>query len=254
LAVNPTALHDKTADGDTLLSLATSTATKSHPNYALIDELHRQLSFARVSVNPPSPPFPATSASPNCIPTGSSNNMRMMLMMETVGRSSTLGDLPHVISVPVAISPGDRDQSMATPVSSSDPSETHSRGRLDSNDSNKSWQSANHVRCPLLPPAVATSSSRYFHNQNTNHYTTTRKKRRKSCSSSSLVAAARGEQDYHLEASSSSLSHPPPPPSPSLAPFDDPVGLLLHFSRNGSYTQSYNWDDSSVTPMNIAKV
>ncbi|GKY93097.1 hypothetical protein MPSEU_000277900 [Mayamaea pseudoterrestris] len=43
LGVNPQALRDETVDGHTLLSLATSTATKSHPNYALIDELNRQL-------------------------------------------------------------------------------------------------------------------------------------------------------------------------------------------------------------------
>jgi hypothetical protein len=43
LDVNPQALHDQTCDGHTLLSLATTTATKSHPNYALIDELNRQL-------------------------------------------------------------------------------------------------------------------------------------------------------------------------------------------------------------------
>jgi hypothetical protein len=46
LDVNPTALRDETGDGHTLLSLATSTATKSHPNYALIDELNRQLAVA----------------------------------------------------------------------------------------------------------------------------------------------------------------------------------------------------------------
>ena len=43
LGVNPQALRDETVDGHTLLSLATSTATKSHPNYALIDELNRLL-------------------------------------------------------------------------------------------------------------------------------------------------------------------------------------------------------------------
>ena len=43
LRVNPQALRDETVDGHTLLSLATATATKSHPNYALIDELNRLL-------------------------------------------------------------------------------------------------------------------------------------------------------------------------------------------------------------------
>ena len=43
LAVHPGSLHEKTNEGHTLLDLATSTATKSHPNYALVDELNRQM-------------------------------------------------------------------------------------------------------------------------------------------------------------------------------------------------------------------
>lgn len=43
LQVNPDSLHSRTADGKSLLELATRSATKSHPNYALIDELRRQL-------------------------------------------------------------------------------------------------------------------------------------------------------------------------------------------------------------------
>lgn len=39
LEANPSALYDTTLDGRTLLSLAKTTATKSHPNYALIDAL-----------------------------------------------------------------------------------------------------------------------------------------------------------------------------------------------------------------------
>jgi hypothetical protein len=46
LKVNPEALISTTNDGETLLSLAISTATKSHPNYALIDELKRKLDEA----------------------------------------------------------------------------------------------------------------------------------------------------------------------------------------------------------------
>lgn len=52
LEVNPQSLWAKTDEGDTLLSLATSTATKSHPNYALIDELNRQLSTTDPHVRP----------------------------------------------------------------------------------------------------------------------------------------------------------------------------------------------------------
>jgi hypothetical protein len=46
LEVNPSSLYEKTNDGSTLLSLATKTATKSHPNYALIADLRRRLNFA----------------------------------------------------------------------------------------------------------------------------------------------------------------------------------------------------------------
>lgn len=43
LKVNPTALTTTTNAGDTALSLAMGTATRTHPNYALIDHLKRRL-------------------------------------------------------------------------------------------------------------------------------------------------------------------------------------------------------------------
>jgi hypothetical protein len=43
LAVHPNALYEKTNDQQTLLDLASHKATKAHPNYALIDELNKQL-------------------------------------------------------------------------------------------------------------------------------------------------------------------------------------------------------------------
>jgi hypothetical protein len=49
LSVNPASLYEETDNGDTLLSLATKNATKSHPNYALIDELNRQLHISQDS-------------------------------------------------------------------------------------------------------------------------------------------------------------------------------------------------------------
>jgi hypothetical protein len=49
LSVNPSSLYARTNKGETLLSLATSMATKSHPNYALIDELNRQLHISQDS-------------------------------------------------------------------------------------------------------------------------------------------------------------------------------------------------------------
>jgi hypothetical protein len=46
LAVYQGALYETTNDGATLLSLATKTATRSHPNYALLNELRVQLDAA----------------------------------------------------------------------------------------------------------------------------------------------------------------------------------------------------------------
>merc|ERR1719464_1716127 len=43
LQVNPNSLFTITNSGDTLLSLAIKTATKSHPNYALINDIRRRL-------------------------------------------------------------------------------------------------------------------------------------------------------------------------------------------------------------------
>jgi hypothetical protein len=43
LKVHKAALTAKTNDGDTLLGLAIKSATRSHPNYALIDDLKRRL-------------------------------------------------------------------------------------------------------------------------------------------------------------------------------------------------------------------
>lgn len=43
LKVNRGALTSKTNSGDTLLSLAVKTATRTHPNYALIDDLKRRV-------------------------------------------------------------------------------------------------------------------------------------------------------------------------------------------------------------------
>lgn len=43
LQANPSALYAKTKQGDTLLSLAVSTATKSHPNTTLIQVLEKRL-------------------------------------------------------------------------------------------------------------------------------------------------------------------------------------------------------------------
>jgi len=46
LEVNSSSLCEKTDDGRTLLNLAKSTATKSHPNYALISDIERRVNIA----------------------------------------------------------------------------------------------------------------------------------------------------------------------------------------------------------------
>lgn len=147
LAVNPGSLHDMSYDGKSLLSLATSTATKSHPNYALIDELNRQLQLAESYRSP-----------------------------TTTGQTFSA----HLIS---------SEESDA------------SRGRLDSNDSDKSLQAAEPF---LMPPP--------------------RQRKR-----------SRRRQSKHRHAVD--VTHVSPQPSfqgPVVSPAVDPVDLLLHFSRNGS--------------------
>ena len=52
LAVNPGSLYERTNDGRTLLDLAKAKATKSHPNYALVDELNRQIQHCPVLLTP----------------------------------------------------------------------------------------------------------------------------------------------------------------------------------------------------------
>lgn len=54
LQVNPASLFAKTDDGRTLLVLAKSTATKSHPNYALISEIEKRVKIASTSASPSS--------------------------------------------------------------------------------------------------------------------------------------------------------------------------------------------------------
>ena len=67
LAVNPAALHAVNDDNKTLLDLAKSKATQAHPNYALIDELQKQLAgdvshYDPIIFNTP-PPQPSTAPS-----------------------------------------------------------------------------------------------------------------------------------------------------------------------------------------------
>ena len=54
LSVNPNALYAKTIDNQTLLSLAETTSTVSHPNHSLIEELRRQMGLTDNNGKPPS--------------------------------------------------------------------------------------------------------------------------------------------------------------------------------------------------------
>jgi len=54
LQVNPNSLTAITNNGDTLLSLASKTATKSHPNYALVNDIRRRLNLSAAATALPS--------------------------------------------------------------------------------------------------------------------------------------------------------------------------------------------------------
>jgi hypothetical protein len=118
LSVNPSSLYARTNKGETLLSLATSMATKSHPNYALIDELNRQLhisqasshGFASLATPVSEEAFTATESHPNYALT---DELNRQLHISQDG--------------------SDGFASLATPVSAEE-SEGSSRGRLDSSE------------------------------------------------------------------------------------------------------------------------
>ena len=64
LKTNPASLFAKTYNGDTLLSLAMNTATKSHPNNALIYEIRKRMDLAL-----PAATSTAATATANAVPT-----------------------------------------------------------------------------------------------------------------------------------------------------------------------------------------
>jgi hypothetical protein len=225
LAVNPNSLFDATVDGETLLSLATSTATKSHPNYALIDELNRQ--HALVATQPAATPMapPAAVAMPP--PTRPAATMS--------AAAAPCGYGHHYYPYRHYAGFGSPPPPHATPVSGSDPSSggsEASRGRLDSNDSNKSSSNGSWPSPPPPPPGprdaawvrAAALTGRPV------------KKKRKSLS---LNNKSEGDDEGEGEASPARQSrlfppvrhHLPPTAAPAL---DDPVGLLLHFSQTAT--------------------
>jgi len=185
LNVNPKSLYSTTNDGKTLLSLAQSTATKSHPNFALIEELHQQLQGKTPHVNWPAPSTP----------------------------SRTVSHYPHFHDFHHA-------------VSSSDPSDTSSRGRLDSNDSNKTWQEMTYSGTsepPYLPtPRSGGAGPPSASGQAAMTMAPPRKKKNRKSS----------KTGRKRKSSSSSLADAGFIPFPSG--IDDPADLLLHFSRNNT--------------------
>ena len=115
LDVYPGALFARTSNGETLLDLAKSTATKSHPNYALIDEINRQLTTA---YNRPGAPFP---------PPG---------MYVPHGMAPPAMHMPYPVAAAAAAASA---ESPCTPAMLSEESDGSTRGRLDSSDSAKAW-------------------------------------------------------------------------------------------------------------------
>lgn len=210
LAVNPGSLRETTADGETLMTLATSTATKSHPNYALIDELHRQHAIMSTA----SRNHPASNEPPVTAATAAS-------MEDRAAQFSHHPDYRH------------HNPLMTTAVSGSEPSLSSgddsplSRERLNSNDSNKTlagWPS---------PPR----SPRHQHDEQEGRgqpgpgaLPSAPRKKRKSRAPSAMP---------HDHGRTPVAGHPAMlrrsfgPPIPSV---DDPVGLLLHFSQTATTT------------------
>lgn len=117
LDVYPGALFARTNVGESLLDLAKSTATKSHPNYALIDEINRQLSAAYNQPGVPFPP-PGMYATPHV---GTPQGMYTPYPIASVACASAAAESP------------------GTPAVLSEESDASTRGRLDSSDSAKTW-------------------------------------------------------------------------------------------------------------------
>jgi len=245
LAVNPGSVHETTNAGETLLSLAQSTATKSHPNYALIDELHRQLNGGRPSA--PSNASPNAAAATTRTTTTTAIAPAPAVPAE-VARTPSRSQYHHYHPDSTTAfhhyhhyhhhNPGhhnDYDEGYHHGVAvSSDPSDTSSvRGRLDSNDSNRSWP--NHPQQQLSPaPVAASTPSSSWGGPGGVMFTPPPVQRSGDPAASVPAAPARKRRKSVTEAAWES-HHRHRRQDPAAAAFpDDPAGLLLHFSRNGS--------------------
>jgi len=205
LAVNPDSLYDKTLKGDTLLSLATSTATKSHPNYALIDELQKQLRKH------------SDQASPTSAAHGTDNVANMHHPSFPSDSAHHFSERHH--------HPYHRHAMYSSLISPEASSDASSRGRLDSNDSNRSWPPVSH----------GDATSLYGHSS-----------RMLPSYSGSTTNDGMATEEGH---SSTSMN------TSSSAPLmENPAQLLLHFSRHqatscntddpNKATKTNNWDNS----------
>jgi hypothetical protein len=152
LAVNPGALVEPTNAGETLLILATKSATKAHPNYALIDELNRQL--AGVSVEPES-----EIVSPQ--PVHYQRDMRPMpppsyrhyyFDHNEHSHYQSQQQVPQSYHQPYHAQPLYQTRhTVASAVGrvSSEDEESWNRVRLNSNDSNSSWTGGPYAQAPV---------------------------------------------------------------------------------------------------------
>jgi len=173
LEANPDALYAETNDGETLLSLATNSATKAHPNFTLLRELRSQIEQRAHQA-------------------GRCEGAQLVTPISSRSKAEDL-----------------TSPSLATCVST----EVSTRSRVDSNDSMKTWHSSEFTSgYGEVPRAAIAISSR----------------KRKCGGSGGNVR--------------------------SSDPYEDPAGLLLHFSRNGSPRTSLNGTETACQPSQIAEV
>lgn len=96
LAVNPGALYERTYRQETLLDLAKTSATKSHPNYALIEEINRQYSSS-VAYSPTSAfqsPSPVQHMHMHAMPISDHSDVSVRSRLDSNDSGNTLSQQP----------------------------------------------------------------------------------------------------------------------------------------------------------------
>ena len=125
LEANPDSLYAKGGVGETILDLAKATATKSHPNYALIEEIQKHMEI------PSSHRSLARTGPFRSLGTLSRGHWSAPPLNRHTGFEYPTPILPtSVASTEVASTPG----------MISEESDASTRGRLDSSDSGKTWE------------------------------------------------------------------------------------------------------------------